>query len=84
MDYLNIVGTIAATLTTLSFFPQVAKVVKTRSTHDLSLGMFVLFLVGISLWLVYGIMLHSVPMIVGNTITIIFASIILVYKLKFK
>jgi len=55
MDWITILGLIAATLTTGSFIPQAVKVVQTKSTKDLSLGMFVILTAGIVLWLAYGI-----------------------------
>lgn len=83
MDY-QIIGFLAAVLTTSSFLPQVIRVVKTRSTKDISLAMFIIFCAGVFLWLVYGIMLGATPIIIANGITFILAGIILIFKLKFK
>ena len=63
-------GFVAATLTTASFVPQAAKIIRTRRTQDVSLLMYVAFTVGIGFWLAYGILLDSWPMIIANVITL--------------
>lgn len=77
------IGGIAATLTTCSFIPQVWRVLQTRHTKDISLGMYILFTTGVALWLVYGIQLEAWPIIVANTITLLLAGIVLTLKLRF-
>lgn len=84
MDTISLIGTIAATLTTTSFMPQAAKVIKTRHTHDISLGMYFLMTIGVAVWLVYGIMLEQWPIIISNAIGLIPTSIILFMKLREK
>jgi len=59
------------------------RVWKTRSARDLSLPMYLIFTTGVALWLVYGVMLGSWPIIVGNAITVVLAGIVLAMKLKF-
>lgn len=76
------IGFIAAFCTTISFIPQVVRTIRTRDTRGISLGMYSIFVFGVSLWLVYGIMLHDLPMIFANIITVILATIILVMKVK--
>jgi MtN3 and saliva related transmembrane protein len=66
----DLVGTLAATLTTLSFLPQVAKTWQTRSAADLSWIWLIAFSAGLVLWLVYGLALLSWPLIVANGITL--------------
>jgi MtN3 and saliva related transmembrane protein len=78
----DIVGSIAATLTTLAFLPQAILVIKTKSTRDISLMMYLVFTAGVSFWLAYGILLGAIPIIIGNVITLILALIVLVMKLK--
>jgi MtN3 and saliva related transmembrane protein len=78
----NTLGYVAACLTTLAFVPQVMKTVKTKSTDDISLIMFLMFNLGIVLWLIYGVILESKPIILANTVTGIFALIILGYKIR--
>lgn len=84
MQIHDIIGIIAATLTTVSFVPQVVKVVQTRHTKDISLGMYIIFVFGVSAWLIYGGMINSLAIIVGNAVTLGLALIILLYKLREK
>ncbi len=79
----SIIGFIAAILTTVAFVPQVRKIWRTRSARDVSLGMYSLFTLGVALWLVYGVLIHSWPIILANCITLILAGAVLVMKLKF-
>lgn len=83
MNLSDSIGSVAASLTTLSFVPQVWQVWKTRQTQAISLGMYSLFTLGVALWLVYGILLVSWPIIIANSITVILAGAVLVMKLKF-
>jgi MtN3 and saliva related transmembrane protein len=77
------IGGIAATLTTCSFIPQVWRVWQTRHTKDISLLMYTLFTLGVALWLAYGILLGSWPIIVANGVTLLLAGTVLVMKLRF-
>ena len=83
MSTTTMVGFFAGFLTTISFLPQVVKTWKTRSASDLSLGMFSVFSVGVLFWLVYGFLMQEPPMILWNSVTLIFVLAILVMKLKF-
>lgn len=76
----DIVGTLAATLTTLSFLPQVAKTWQTRSAADLSWIWLIAFSAGLVLWLIYGLALLSWPLIVANGITLSLVSVIAFVK----
>lgn len=80
----EIIGLLAASLTTASFVPQVYRIWKTKSTESISLTMFLLFFTGVVLWLVYGIYLNSVAMTVANIITGTLSLIIIYYKIKLK
>ena len=80
----SLIGTIAATLTTISFLPQVIKILKTKKTEDISLMMYVTFTTGVGFWLAYGILLGSLPMMIANSITLCLASTILAIKIKNK
>jgi len=80
----DIIGIIAATCTTGSFIPQVIKIFKTRNTRDLSLSMYVLFTVGVSMWLIYGFMINSIPVILANSVTLCLTSLVLFMKLREK
>ncbi len=75
-------GYLAAAMTTLAFVPQAWKTIRTRDTRGISLGMYVVFTIGIAFWLVYGIALNSMPMILSNIVTFLLSSTILGLKLK--
>ena len=75
-------GYVAATLTTLAFVPQAIKTIRSRDTRSISLGMYVVFTIGLAFWLMYGIVLHSWPMILSNTVTLGLSSTILALKLR--
>ena len=77
------IGYIAATLTTASFVPQAWHTFRTKDVRGISLGMYSVFTVGIALWLAYGWMLSSWPIVIANTITLVLASLILVMKLLY-
>lgn len=81
MDSTTLLGLIGGTLTTSSFVPQVVKAVKTKSTKDISAGMFALLTAGILIWIVYGVMINSLPVILTNVISLAFSAVILVYKI---
>lgn len=84
MEYVTLVGLAAAAITVSSLFPQLVKVLRTKSTKDISLGMFTLFCSGVFLWFVYGILLKDLPIIVANFLGFIQAVVILAFKLKYK
>ena len=78
MNYVDIIGFTAGTLTTIAFVPQAIKIWKTKSAKDISLGMFVILCTGIILWIVYGILVKSLPLVAANATTLVFALSILV------
>jgi len=82
MDISNYAGYVAATLTTISFIPQVVKVVQTKETQNISLWMYIIFTTGVFCWLIYGLIQSIFPVIFANVVTLILSSIILVYKIK--
>ncbi|WP_235298874.1 SemiSWEET transporter [Portibacter marinus] len=84
MHYITAIGLIAALLTTLSFFPQAIKILKSKNTRDISLPMYIMFTTGLALWFLYGILTHDLPVIVSNAITVILAASILIMKIKYK
>jgi len=83
-DWKTYCGIVAGTLTTISFVPQLVKVLETKSAGDISSGMFFIFCSGVSLWLVYGILLGDGPIIISNTVTLGLASTILFLKVKYR
>lgn len=79
---ITLFGTIAALLTTASFVPQAVLVLRTRNTDGLSLTMYAMFTTGIACWLVYGVLIASVPIIVANLVTLCLAALILTIKVR--
>jgi MtN3 and saliva related transmembrane protein len=83
-SYITALGVVAGTLTTLAYLPQVIKSWKSKSTKDLSFGMFGLLFVGIIMWTIYGVLLGSMPLIIFNSITLAEAAAILYVKMRYK
>ena len=83
-ELVELVGGIAAVLTTISFLPQVLKAWRSRSARDVSLLMLLLFLAGVLLWLCYGLALGSLPLILANAVTAVLILAILAAKLRFR
>jgi MtN3 and saliva related transmembrane protein len=83
MDSATLIGFFAGFLTTVAFVPQVLKTWKSKSASDLSLGMFLVFSLGVLCWLIYGVLLAEVPIIFWNTVTLILSLALLIMKLKF-
>lgn len=84
MNAVSILGLLAGSLTTIAFLPQVMKTWKSHSAKDLSLGMFSIFTLGVALWLAYGILVNDLPVILANVVTLILASTLLFFKLRWK
>ena len=84
MDWITLLGLLAGALTTIAFLPQVLKTWRTKSTEDISAVMFITFCLGLLLWLIYGLLINSLPIIFANALTLIFSSIILYFKFRFK
>jgi MtN3 and saliva related transmembrane protein len=84
MSETSLIGFIAALLTTASFLPQAIKTIRSKNTQGLSLFMYIIFSTGVFLWLVYGIRINDMPVIIANAVTLVFALIILGYKLRYK
>ena len=82
MNFVTILGFLAAIGTTGSFIPQVIHIIKTRDTKGISLSMYIIFTTGVLCWLLYGCFLGSTPIILANTVTLILALIILILKIK--
>ncbi|BAY45762.1 hypothetical protein SAMD00079811_33690 [Scytonema sp. HK-05] len=84
MDFITILGLVAATLTTFSFLPQMLKTWQTKSAKDVSYAMLITFNTGVFLWLMYGISLRALPIILANGVTLFFNLIILWLKIKYR
>ena len=80
----DLVGSLAACLTTAAFVPQAWLSFKTRDVSGVSLGMYSVFTVGVALWLVYGLLLQAWPIVLANAITLALALAILAMKLRFR
>ena len=80
---IDLIGYAAATGTTVSFLPQLIRVVRLRSARDISLGMFLIFSAGTALWLTYGVLSRSWPVAGANAVTLVLSISILVLKLRF-
>ncbi|WP_208746754.1 SemiSWEET transporter [Aquimarina algiphila] len=81
---IEILGLVAAILTTTAFLPQVYKTWKTKSTDSLSLSMLYIFVIGVLCWLIYGFLINSVPIILANFITAISGFLLLYFKYRYK
>lgn len=84
MNTITILGLVAAGFTTVAFVPQAWKTIKTKNTADLSLPTYSLMLIGIALWMTYGIIIEDLPIIVANGVTSLFVGTIFVMKLRHK
>jgi MtN3 and saliva related transmembrane protein len=80
----DLVGYMAALMTTVAFIPQALMTWKHKHADGVSLGMYIVFTIGIALWLIYGICMLMWPVIVANTVTLILASFILAMKIIYK
>lgn len=80
---IELIGGLAATITTLCWVPQALKVIRTRETRSLSLVMYLMLTIGVGLWLVYGLAIGSWPLIGANAVTLVPVLIILGMKLRF-
>jgi MtN3 and saliva related transmembrane protein len=84
VDYISLIGFLAGACTTIAFLPQAVKAWKTKSTKDVSLAMYIILCTGIVLWLVYGLLIGSKPVIIANAVVIVLALSVLGLKLRYK
>ncbi len=84
MPLSELIGYAAAVLTTSSFVPQAVHTFKTKDVRGISLTMYSIFVVGITLWLVYGLLLNAWPIVLANAVTLTLAVAILTMKLKYR
>lgn len=84
MDFITILGLVAGTRTTIAFLPQLIKTWQSKSAKDVSLEMLVIFIIGVFLWLIYGIYLQALPIIIANLLTLVFNMIILSLKIRYR
>ncbi|MCX6801849.1 MAG: SemiSWEET transporter [Candidatus Diapherotrites archaeon] len=76
-------GFVAGFLTTISFLPQAIKAWKTKSTKDISLPMYLVFILGVFLWIIYGFMINSLVVMLANVVTLLIALFILYLKIRY-
>ncbi|PNH89065.1 SemiSWEET transporter [Vibrio diazotrophicus] len=82
MEHVSVIGYLAASLTTLSFLPQAIRVIKTQDTESISLTMYIMFVAGLLMWLVYGLLTNDAAVTWANLMTFIFALPILLLKYR--
>jgi len=82
-DWVTVIGLLAAVCTTGALLPQVAKIIRTRETRDISVWMYLITSIGVFLWFVYGIFLADWPIMIANGLTFILAVTVLAMKLKY-
>ena len=80
---MELLGFVAAFCTTAAFVPQLVRVLRLRSARDVSLPTFVMFSVGVFLWLLYGFYIGSKPVIASNSVTLVLSVSILVLKVRY-
>ena len=84
MQLIDLIGFLAAVLTTASFVPQALHTFRTRDVSGISLVMYSAFTAGVALWLVYGLLLGAWPIVIANIVTLSLASSMLVMKLRYR
>ncbi|MEI6444379.1 MAG: SemiSWEET transporter [Nostocales cyanobacterium ELA583] len=84
MNFITILGLVAGALTTIAFLPQMFQIWRTKSARDVSYVMLIVFMSGLFLWLIYGIILGALPVILANGVTLFFNLIILWLKIKYR
>lgn len=84
MNWIEVLGVLAACCTTFSFLPQAIKTIREKDTSGISAAMYSIFTTGTILWLAYGLMTNNLPIILANAITSILAAVILVYKFRYR
>lgn len=84
MDGIQVLGLVAGTITSITFLPQVIKIWKTRSAKDLSLMMLLLLMLGVILWLIYGLIVMDAAIIYTNSMVLAMSLILLYFKLRYK
>ncbi len=79
----DLIGLLAGALTTIAFIPQLLKIYATKSGKDVSARMFVIFSIGVTLWLVYGLLIRSAPIVIANLLTLVLALAIICMKIRY-
>lgn len=82
MNFIEILGLCAGACTTLSFIPQLKKVLVTKSVKDISFQMYAMYCTGLTLWTIYGVLMHSISLILANFLTLLLAFSIVIMKIR--
>jgi len=83
LDWKELLGFIGGALTTVGFIPQVLRLFRLRSAHEISLPFTIFFITGIALWLSYGISLGLASVIIWNATTLALGCAMLYAKLRY-
>ncbi len=83
MDFIDILGYSAGILVVISLLPQVIKSWKTKSTKDISLWRYIIYIIGLVLWIAYALIINNGPVAVMNSAGLALAISILVLKIKY-
>ena len=84
MTAIQILGLVAGTITSITFLPQVIKIWKTKSAKDLSLLMLLLLMLGVILWLAYGLLVMDAAIIYTNSMVLAMSMVMLFFKMRYK
>jgi MtN3 and saliva related transmembrane protein len=84
LNFTNILGLVAGILTSSSLIPQLVKIIRDKKVEDLSTGMFATLMVGVALWIVYGIKRDDFPIIATNAFSLLLNITILILRFKYK
>lgn len=83
MQLVELIGYVAGVLTTAAFAPQAFKIWRSKSARDVSLAMYAMFVMGVALWLVYGVLTESPPVVAANAVTLVLALLVVAMKLRY-
>ncbi len=84
MTHVTVLGMVAGVMTTVSFLPQLFKVWRSKSASDLSFVMLFILNTGMLLWLIYGFLINDIAVIITHSVSLVLASMILVFKVKYQ
>ena len=77
-------GLVAGFLTTGSFLPQIIKTIRTKDTRNISLMMYIFYVIGVVLWLMYGYVINDAVLLITNSFSLLFGIILLIMKIRYK
>ncbi len=80
---ITLLGLVAGALTTFAQLPQLMKILRTKSVDDISKGMYAMLITGVSLWVIYGMFISSIPVVVANAVALALVSTILFLDFRY-